>query len=63
MTALTTDTAAEVAGCGKAPEMTRIAGLIVDVLQERRPVEAVQRDAGDLRRSFPTLHYCFAPEA
>ncbi len=47
----------------KEGEMARITDLIVDVLKECRPVEAVQRDAGDLRRSFPTLHYCFAPEA
>jgi len=43
----------------KEPEMARIADVIVEVLQERRPVEAVKRDAIDLRRSFPTLHYCF----
>lgn len=42
--------------------MARIADLMVDVLQERRPVEAVRRDAVDLRRSFPTLRYCFAAE-
>jgi glycine hydroxymethyltransferase len=35
----------------KAPEMARIADLIVDVLEERRAVE--------LRHSFSVLHFCF----
>jgi len=45
----------------KEPEMARIADLIADVLFARRGVDAVRRDAVDLRRAFPTLHYCFPP--
>lgn len=41
------------------PEMARIAGLIADVLHERRGLEEAKRDATELRRSFATLHYCF----
>jgi glycine hydroxymethyltransferase len=44
------------------PEMARIADLMVDVLRDQRPVEAVRQDAVDLRRSFPVLQYCFAAE-
>lgn len=43
------------------PEMARIADLIADVLFERRTVADVRGDAVDLRRSFPTLRYCFPP--
>jgi len=39
--------------------MARIADLIVDVLQDRRPVADVTADVIDLRRSFPKLQYCF----
>lgn len=46
----------------KEPEMARIADLIADLLHGRRAAAEVQRDAVDLRRSFPTLQYCF-PEA
>ena len=46
----------------KAPEMARIADLIVDVLEERRSVEDVRGDAVELRESYPTLQYCFAAE-
>ena len=43
----------------KEPEMARIADLIVDVLDERRPVGAVKKDVVELRASFPTLGYCY----
>ncbi|MDQ3693028.1 MAG: aminotransferase class I/II-fold pyridoxal phosphate-dependent enzyme [Chloroflexota bacterium] len=43
----------------KAPEMARIADLMVDVVQERRSASAIKQDAIDLRRSFPELRYCF----
>lgn len=42
--------------------MARIATLIADVLQGRRLAAQVKQDAIDLRRSFPTLQYCFDPE-
>lgn len=42
-----------------AGQMAAIADLIVDVLEDRRPVSAVKQDAIDLRRAFPVLHYCF----
>jgi glycine hydroxymethyltransferase len=47
----------------KEPEMARIAGLMADVLHGRRAPGDVQRDAVALRRAFPTLHYCFPPDA
>nr|MBA3449802.1 serine hydroxymethyltransferase [Chloroflexia bacterium] len=47
----------------KEPEMARIADLIVDVLEQRRPDEAVKGDVVDLRRSFPTLRFCFPVES
>jgi hypothetical protein len=40
--------------------MSRIADLIVDVIEERRSIEDVRRDAVNLRRSFPVLRYGFA---
>jgi glycine hydroxymethyltransferase len=43
----------------KEPEMARIAELIADVLHGRRAPGLVQADVIALRRSFPTLHYCF----
>jgi glycine hydroxymethyltransferase len=43
----------------REPEMERIADLIADVLHHRRPPAAVKEDAIALRRSFPTLRYCF----
>ncbi|MCI1748515.1 MAG: aminotransferase class I/II-fold pyridoxal phosphate-dependent enzyme [Acidipropionibacterium sp.] len=42
-----------------AEQMATIADLIVDVLEERRPVSAVKQDVTDLRRAHPSLHYCF----
>jgi glycine hydroxymethyltransferase len=41
------------------PEMAVIADLIADVVHGRREAEAVRRDAVALRRSFPTLRYCW----
>lgn len=43
-------------------QMVTIADLIVDVLEERRPVSAVKADVIELRHAFPTLHYCFDAE-
>jgi glycine hydroxymethyltransferase len=43
----------------KEAEMAVIADLIVDVLRDRRPLDAVTTDVIGLRRSFPTLGYCF----
>ena len=43
----------------KEPEMELIAAFIADVVLRRRPAEAVRKDAIALRRSFPTLHYCY----
>ncbi len=43
----------------KEGEMEAIAGFLADVVLRRRTVEAVRRDAIALRRSFPTLHYCY----
>ncbi|MCC6314558.1 MAG: serine hydroxymethyltransferase [Thermomicrobiales bacterium] len=45
------------------PEMARIADLMADVLHERRGSAAVRADAIELRRAFPTLQFCFPPEA
>jgi len=47
----------------KAPEVARIADIVVDVLAERRPIQAVKRGAVDLRRTYPVLQYCFSGEA
>lgn len=43
----------------KEAEMAVIADLIIDVVRDRRPLAAVTADVIDLRRSFPTLGYCF----
>ncbi len=43
----------------KEPEMELIAAFIADVVLRRRPAEAVRKDAIALRRSFPSLHYCY----
>lgn len=45
-----------------AEEMTTIADLIVDVLEDRRPVAAVKREVVELRQAHRTLRYCFPAE-
>ncbi len=47
----------------KEAEMAHIANLVVDVLDGRCATEAVRQDAIELRRSFPTLQFCFPVEA
>lgn len=44
----------------REPEMGIIAGLITDILFERRSPAAVRADAVALRRAFPQLQFCFA---
>jgi glycine hydroxymethyltransferase len=44
----------------KEGEMLHIADLIADVIHNRRPFATVATDVIELRRSFPTLHYCFS---
>ena len=43
----------------KEGEMEAIAGYITDVLHGRRPADAVRKDVIALRRSFPSLQYCY----
>jgi glycine hydroxymethyltransferase len=43
----------------KEGEMEAIAGYIADVLHGRRPADAVRKDVIALRRSFPSLQYCY----
>ena len=43
----------------REPEMARIADLIADVLHGSRAPGDVQAGRDRLRRSFPTLQYCF----
>jgi glycine hydroxymethyltransferase len=43
----------------REPEMAIIAGLIADLLHGQRAPSAVQQDVIALRRSFPTLQFCF----
>lgn len=45
-------------GMGSA-EMSVIADLIVDVLEQRKPVDAVKKQVTELRKAFPNLQYCF----
>ncbi|MFT8636602.1 MAG: aminotransferase class I/II-fold pyridoxal phosphate-dependent enzyme [Pseudoclavibacter sp.] len=45
-----------------ADEMNAIADLIVDVLEDRRPIAAVKRDATNLRQAHQVLQYCFPDE-
>jgi glycine hydroxymethyltransferase len=40
-------------------EMSVIADLIVDVLEQRKPVDAVKKQVTELRKAFPNLQYCF----
>ena len=43
----------------KEKEMERIAGLIARIVVEGEEPERLRAEAVALRRSFPTLHYCF----
>lgn len=44
----------------KEPEMALVAGLIADILLDRRSAEQVREEVVSLRSSFPHLQYCFA---
>ena len=44
----------------KEPEMALVAGLIADILLDRRSAEQVREEVVSLRNSFPHLQYCFA---
>jgi glycine hydroxymethyltransferase len=43
----------------KEKEMERIAELIARIVVEGEEPERLRAEAVALRRSFPTLHYCF----
>jgi glycine hydroxymethyltransferase len=47
----------------KESEMALIAGLIGDILFDRRSADQVRADVIALRRSFPHLQYCFDQDA
>ena len=44
----------------KEPERALVAGLIADILLDRRSAEQVREEVVSLRNSFPHLQYCFA---